>query len=203
MTVLLRWLASIALLGILAVVGRATTVIPPDFQQLVDQSDYIVRAVVKSVSSEMKTDGYGRHIFTNVELDVREVIAGSPPQPLVLQMLGGTVGDEAMVVQGAPQFKVGDEDILFIHGNGRQFNPLVALMHGRYPVKRDAVTGRKYMTRSDGEALYNENDVSQPMAHVAQASPALKAPAQPLSADDFVNRIRNVAKNIRHFQQLN
>ncbi len=202
-TVLLPRLASIALLGTLAVVARATTVIAPDFQQLVDQSDYIVRAVVKSVTSEMKTDGQGRHIFTKVELDVREVIAGSPPQPLVLQMLGGTVGDEEMVVQGAPRFKVGDEDILFVHGNGQQFNPLVALMYGRYPIKRDAATGREYVARSNGEALYNENDVSQPMAQAVQTGQTLRAAAQPLSPDDFVNRIRNVAKDIRHFQQLN
>ena len=195
MSVFPGWRAGMIISGLLVVVAQATTVIPPDFQQLVSQSDYIVRAVVKSVTSEMQTDGQSRHIITKVELDVREVISGTPPQPLVLEMLGGRVGAEEMVVQGAPQFKVGDEDILFVHGNGQQINPLVALMHGRYPIKRDAATGREFMARSNGEALYDEKDVVQPMAETALVQRALKANAQPLSAADFVSRIKTAARN--------
>jgi hypothetical protein len=198
LSVLLRWLAGPAFFGVLAALAQATTVIPPDFQQLVDQSDYIVRAVVKSVTSEMRSDGPNRHIITKVDLNVTEVISGTPPQPLVLEMLGGTVGAEAMVVEGAPQFKVGDEDILFVHGNGQQFNPLVALMHGRYPIKRDAATGREYMARSNGAALYDEKDVVQPMSDPAPARQALKTNAQPLTPADFVSRIRTAAKNTPH-----
>ena len=68
---------------------RATTVVPPKFSELVNESDYIVRAAVKSVTSEWRgVPGQGS-IYTLVELDVREVIAGTPPQPLVLEMLGG------------------------------------------------------------------------------------------------------------------
>lgn len=198
MTVLLRWLAGAAFFGVLVTVAQATTVIPPDFQQLVSQSDYIVRAVVKTVTSEIRTDGQNRHIITKVELEVREVISGTPPQPLVLEMLGGTVGGEEMVVEGAPKFKVGDEDILFVHGNGQQFNPLVALMHGRYPIKRDAATGREYVARSNGAPLYDEKDVVLPMSDPAPARQALKANAPPLSVADFMSRIRTAAKNTPH-----
>jgi hypothetical protein len=198
MTFLLRGLAGCAFSGVLGIVGHATTVIPPDFQQLVNQSDYIVRAVVKSVSSEMQSDGQNRHIITKVELDVRQVISGTPPQPLVLEMLGGKVGNEQMMVEGAPQFKVGDEDILFVHGNGQLFNPLVALMHGRYPVKRDAATGREYMVRSNGAALYSEMDVALPMSSPVPGQKTPRADAPPLSAADFVNRIQAAAKNPAH-----
>src|ERR1019366_6473746 len=112
------WLACFAFLaGVLP--AWCTSVVPPDFSQLVNESDYIVRAVVKSVTSEWRENQGGRHIFTFVELDVREVIAGTPPQPLILEMLGGKVGNEELAVAGAPKFKVGDEDILFIQGNGQ------------------------------------------------------------------------------------
>ncbi len=198
MSFLRGWLAAVTVYSMMAAVSQATTVIPPDFQQLVSQSDYIVRAVVKSVSSEMQTDGQNRHIITKVELDVREVISGTPPQPLVLEMLGGKVGNEEMVIEGAPKFKVGDEDILFVHGNGQQMNPLVALMHGRYPIKRDAATGREYVARSNGAALYDEKEVALPMSDKAPVQQALKANVQPLSAADFVSRIRAAANNPAH-----
>ena len=177
------------------VTAQGTSVVPPDFQKLVDDSDYIVRAVVKSVTSEWRVNEGHRGIFTLVELDVKEVIRGTPPQPLVLVMLGGTVGDQTLTVAGAPQFKVGDEDILFIHGNGYYFSPLVAVMHGRYPVRRNPDNGREFIARSNGRPLYHENDVAQPMAEGATAQPALRASRLPLTPAEFVTRIKAAAVN--------
>jgi hypothetical protein len=189
------------LVGLVALIAsgpaRATTVIPPAFNSLVSQADYIVRAVVKSVTSELRTDGQRRHIVTKVGLEVREVIAGTAPEPLVLEMLGGKVGDDEMVVDGAPKFRVGDEDILFVHGNGRQFNPLVALMHGRYPILHDTATGRDYVARSNGVPLHSESEVNQPMAPAPQGT-ALASPAPALSPAEFISRIKNaISQNSR------
>src|ERR1017187_4793469 len=78
---------------------RATSVIAPDFDSLVSGADYVVRAVVKSVTSEYRTTPQGRAIFTKVELQVLETITGTPPQPLVLQLLGGTVDGVTMRVE--------------------------------------------------------------------------------------------------------
>src|SRR5690349_11410776 len=96
----------------IGVIARATTVVPPDFTELVNESEYIVRAVVKSVKSEWREKDGHRHIFTKVEVEVLEVINGTPPQPLVLDMLGGRVGEDEMVIEGMPKFAVGQEDIL-------------------------------------------------------------------------------------------
>jgi len=184
----LAWL-SLALLFLSFVPARlgATSVIAPSFDQLVNQADYIVRARVKSVSSEWRTHGTHRYILTKVELDVSAVISGKPPQPLVLEMLGGKVGEDEMVVEGAPKFQVRDEDVLFIHGNGRQINPLVALMHGRYPIKNDAKTGRAYMTRSNGARLCSQEEVALPME---TDQPAPWAERAALTPGDFTDRIK-------------
>lgn len=168
----------------------ATSVVPPDFLELVNQADYIVRVVVKSVASEWRTSPGQRHIFTRVELEVKEVIAGTPPQPLVLEMLGGKMGDEELVVEGVPRFKVGDEDILFVHGNGQQFCPLVAIMHGRYPIMRDSDSGRRYIARSNGVPLFDEKEVSLPMSRKVPAAQAARTGLQSLSPADFVKRIQ-------------
>jgi hypothetical protein len=186
-------------LFLVGVIAHGTTVVPPKFTELVGKSDYIVRAMVKAVTSELRNDGSGRHIITKVELAVIEIISGNPPQPLVLQMLGGKVGRDEMVVEGAPKFKVGDEDILFVRGNGRLLSPLFGMMYGRYPIKRDAATGREYMTRSNGAPLVNESEVETPLIGQASApvsdrsySAAVLAIAIPLSPSDFTGKIKAV-----------
>ena len=174
----------------------ATTVVPPQFPSLVSQSDYIVRAVVKSVRAEFETTGRGKKIHTFVELDVREVIAGTPPSPLVLRLLGGKVGEMEMIVDDAPKFQVGDEDILFVKGNGRMAYPLVGIMHGRYPVKTDAATNRRYIARSNGEPVQSTAEMSQPMAASAGTPQQRQArAAQALTPEQFISQIKNVTKD--------
>jgi hypothetical protein len=178
--------AALALL-LVAVPARATTVIPPDFTELVGRADYVVRATVKSVTSEFRTTPTGRAIFTKVELQVLETILGTPPSPLVLELLGGTVGETTMRVEGVPLFHVGDEDILFVQANGKQFYPLVGIMHGKYPVKRDAQTGAAIVTRSNGTPLRDVSEVKGDLDHAATAAAATQ-PA--LTPEAFAGKIR-------------
>jgi hypothetical protein len=184
----------IVALTLSAAPARATTVIAPDFESLVSQADYIVRATVKSITSEYRTTPQGKAIFTKVELQVLETIAGTPPQPLVLQLLGGTVDGMTMRVAGVPQFHVGDEDILFVQNNGRQFFPLVGIMNGKYPVKRDAATGSAFVARSNGVPLYDTNDVKQAMGSASAAS-ALHPSQPPLTPEIFARKIRETHQN--------
>ena len=165
----------------------ATTVLAPDFDSLVSQADYVVRATVVSKVSEWRVDGANRHIITKVKLDIHERIKGTPPSPLVLEVLGGKIGDLEMVVEGAPSFVVGDDEILFIHGNGRQFIPIVAIMYGQYLVMKDATSGQAVVHRSNGATLYNVQDVNQPMT---AAKAAASSGAAPVTATEFANRVR-------------
>ncbi|HVU16339.1 MAG TPA: hypothetical protein VHD32_05420 [Candidatus Didemnitutus sp.] len=182
-------IAAVIGLAAAALTSRATSVIPPTFPDLVKQSDYVIRGVVKSVSAEMVNDATGRHIVTSVEIDVRQVIAGTPPAHVVLTMLGGTVGALTQTVHGAPKFSVGDDDILFVAGNGKNFSPLVALMHGRYPILSDS-TGRQFVARNNGVPLYSENDVSLPIGTPSPVK-AEQANAQPLSPAAFIGKIQS------------
>jgi len=180
----------------LAVMGRTTTVNPPEFARLVNESDYVIRAVVKSVRAELTVLPNGRQIHTYVELDVQEVIAGTPPSPLVLRLLGGQVGDVEMVLQGAPKFHEGEEHILFVKGNGRMAFPLLGIMHGQYPIRREAGTNRKYVARSDGVPLLSTTEVSRPLS-AGEVSPQQQQAraAQALTPDQFAQQIRGVSKH--------
>jgi len=168
----------------------ATTVEAPDIDSLIGQSDYVVRAVVKSATAEWREHAGQRYIGTRVELEIREVIKGAPPSPLVLDLVGGRIGEDELAIQGMPRFQVGDENVLFVHGEKRQMLPLVAMMHGVYPILREARSGEAYVLRSNGLPLYSAQDVSLPMnrlSTVKQQNPY----ARPLTAAAFIRQIRD------------
>ncbi|MBA4136458.1 MAG: hypothetical protein C0518_03990 [Opitutus sp.] len=189
--------AAIALLG-LAVTAplRATTVVPPVFDQLVNESDYVVRAVVESVRAEYRDGPQGRLILTKVRLRIRETAAGQPPAIVELEMLGGRIGDDRLIVNGAPVFRVGDEDFLFVRDNGRTITPLVAMMHGRYPVHRDPVTGREFVARSNDVPLQDVAEVALPMTSgdVAERQRRVVSTADALTPAEFVTQIRSTRR---------
>jgi hypothetical protein len=171
----------------------ATTVMPLPFDDLVAGADFVVHAVVKSVSSEWQENQGHRNIITKITLEVRTTVAGTAPATLVLVQLGGQVGQDRLEVSGSPQFAVGDEDILFVQGNGRQLSPLVGMMYGRFPVVHDAATHTSYIARSNGAALYSAQEVAQPLGRKLTHPAA----ANPLTLDRFIQQIRLSSQNHR------
>jgi hypothetical protein len=133
---------------------RATTVIPPTFDELVDQAEIIFQGDVTNVKAEWVGEGAQRHIMSYVTFKVEESLKGNPGQSYTIRMLGGTVDGETMGVSDAPKFHVGDKDILFVQNNGSQFIPLVGIMHGRFHVRRTE-TNEEIVTDNEDEPVKN------------------------------------------------
>lgn len=171
-----------------------TTVQPPTFDALVTDADYVVRGVVQSVTTAKKSTARGFTIVTRVEFKVLEPVTGVAPNVLVLELWGGRVGKEALLVEGVPQFQVGGEEILFVQGNGRSVCPLVGMMHGRYAIHTDAASGRRYVARDNGEPVSSIADVSRPPAERLFDEAARRLAVQSaLSPTEFVQQIKAVA----------
>lgn len=158
--------------------ARATTVVPPSFAELVSAADAIYRGEVKAVESRRvaAADGTGL-IKTFVTFAVERTLKGPAQNEVVLEFLGGTVGDESLTVSGMPKFKAGDREFVFLQKNGVQFCPLVAMMHGRYRVMRDASAGRDYVARDNRAPLTDVTEIQLPMN-------ALPATVQAATAGD-------------------
>jgi hypothetical protein len=179
---------------IILATARATLVVPPDFTDLVNKSDYVVRARVTAMTSEIRTTPGRSKIFTEVTLEVLETIAGQPPAQPVLEFLGGRVGDEEMIVDGSPQLKVGDESIFFVSGNGRALCPLYAMGYGIYHVKEDAATKRRYVTREDRMPMQTVAEIAHPLTD-ATGTAVARAPidaAQAMTPEAFTQEIKKV-----------
>lgn len=176
------------------VVAQATTVVPPSFDELASEADFVVRARVTELTPVESDHGGKRVIHTRITLDVIDTIAGTPPSPLVLTMLGGRVGDREMRVAGVPSFVVGQEEIFFVKDNGIAFYPTYAVMHGRYPIKRDKATGREYLTRTNGVPLTDVAEIATPLSEGGAAALQRRARSatDALAPADLAARVRSV-----------
>ena len=132
----------------------ATTVVPPTFEQLVDQAQEIFQGTVTDVKSQWIGEGDNRHIVSYITFQVKDALKGAPGKTYTMRQFGGTVDGETMFVGDGPKFAVGDEDIVFVENNGSQVIPLVGLMHGRFHVRKDQ-TGRAMVTTNEDRPLRN------------------------------------------------
>src|SRR5438445_629430 len=179
-----RYLLPLTLLAIGLVQVSPTIVVPPTFEQLVQQAELIFQGTVTDVRSVWEGEGAQRHIDTYIRFRIDENVKGNATSSYTLRVLGGTVGDETMEVTDSPKFKVGDREILFVEHNNEQFVPLVGINHGHFHVQRDEQTGRDIMMNGDGEPV---RDLAQ-LGHSEEAATTDDA-AEALTPDDLKSSI--------------
>jgi len=104
------------------------------------QSEFAFRGRVESVKYKKSEDGTP-HAF--VRYKVREVFRGQVAdrkKEITLRFIGGPMGNGSfLAVQGVPNFNPGDQDILFVRGNGSLECPLVDCEKGRFRIKNGGV----------------------------------------------------------------
>lgn len=186
-------------LFILALVAstRATTVRPPTFPELVGRAEFVAETTVKSLRSEFVYRGADRAISTFVTFTTREAIKGAVPAEFTLEFMGGSVGEEAMEVEGMPRFEPGQHDVVFVEKRSGQLCPLVTLGYGRYRVYTDASSSTPLIARDNGVPLEDVSEVNLPMpTNTALVSALSGLKRGPLTLAAFAARIRDTASEI-------
>lgn len=164
------------LLLLLGTLGRATSVVPPSFPELVQESDGVYRGRVTDIQARRATSPDGTAIIkTFVTLAVERTLKGAARADITLEFLGGTIGEESLVVAGMPRFNLGAAEYVFVQGNGVQFCPLVAMGHGRYRLMRDTAANREYVARDNGAPLTDLAQVEVPLTELPAALRAARA----------------------------
>lgn len=119
--------------------------------EMAEAANLVFRGEVVDVqyrdSQATKAQGALPHTF--VTFNVREVLHGSNPgETLTLRFLGGrNPSGQVLFISGQPMFDIGDEDILFVEGNGTNECPLVGCSNGRIRM----IEGMAYT--DDGKSL--------------------------------------------------
>jgi hypothetical protein len=186
------WLIPAALVAGLAATPASATIVPPvSFETLVQTADVVFAGDVVQVEPRWVDTGSGRAIVTRVTFRVDRVLKGSPRLQVALDLLGGRVGDTALLVPGVPQFAVGERVIVCARDGGGQVSPIVGFNQGRFRVTRDPQTGREYVTTHDGWAFATTAELGRARAQVARRAVAT------MTREAFEDEIRRAAGGAR------
>jgi len=153
--------------------------------QMIVAAPAIVVATVESRRAEYEYYGSSRLIITKVTLRVEQSIKGSAPRTVVVEVLGGTIGDQTLHVSHVPEFRVGDRDVLFLSNAPHAVSPLVGSDQGRFRVLADNDTGTPRVVTAGFEPLTAVAQVGAERATVARRL------ADALSLDDFITTVRD------------
>jgi hypothetical protein len=142
-------LAAFALLS--ASLAGATTVQKFSISDLAKKSETIAVAHVDDVYA--RWDDNHKEIYTYISLKVLDGVKGSHKNDLLtIRQLGGSVDNLISVVPGMPEFRKGEEVVVFLSPKDRAGYPWVmGLQQGKYSVSTDA-NGFKQV-RNDVEGL--------------------------------------------------
>jgi hypothetical protein len=111
----------------------ASTVQKMELPELVKASDSIVHGHVESVQARME----GRMVYTYTSVVVDDPLKGDRRQNVLLKHPGGSIGAMRMFVAGMPQFKAGDQVIVFLKNRQDGTYDVIGLNQGKYDVVND------------------------------------------------------------------
>ncbi len=114
---------------------------------------------------------------------VERGLKGQLGRELQLELLGGVVGSIGMDVDGMPQFRAGDRDVLFLSHNRQSVSPIVGLYQGRFRVVGDRAAG------TDRILTHDEKPFTIATAGPHRLRTTLLSPIRPLSYAQFESLI--------------
>jgi hypothetical protein len=164
--------------------ARATSVLSPNFDALVDRADLIFTGQMVSQRSEWRSSNGQKSIVTLVSFAVEEVHKGKANSAVVLQFLGGSIGEVSLEVAEVPKFRPGERVVLFVEGNGLNASPLVGFYHGKFSLQRDN-SGTETVLQHNGEPLGAIAEIGRAKRVGVDA-----ASGHPLSRAEFVSHIQ-------------
>ena len=199
MTRLALLAVSLWLLVVSASPLSALTVVPRDFDQLVTRAELVFKGAVSRKESLWVGAGETRHIATRVTFQVAETYKGESSTEQTLEFVGGTVGDTTLQIPGVPQFEVGQNAVLFVVGNGKQFCPLVGIHQGRFHVRKDEATGAERIFTDEGDPVVDTAELGRvdekgvPLLHRYAGTSAQAITAETFRAN-IVTKVTTLAR---------
>lgn len=166
---------------ILSVALQATVLVPIEFRELVSIAPVIVHGRVVDVRSAL-LDGR-RSVETFVTVEAGDYLKGQLGPHFTIRVPGGQVGRYRTVFVGAPEFRAGDELILFLQTPRASLPHIVGLSQGAFRIVPDPRTGQRVVTTPIVMGK-GTGDVER----VVRGDPARR----PLSIDAFRDVVRQV-----------
>jgi hypothetical protein len=164
----------------------ATVLVPAEFRQVVNGSDIIAHARVLEVRPRW-VDGR-REIETVVTAEVVAPFKGEPARTIEFVVPGGQIGRYRSVMIGAPQFRRGEEAVLFLNRGDGPDARVFGLNQGVFRVRQDPTSGRRLVVTP---VLVAASDVAERVVRGA-------ASRKPIDLEAFGAQVRSaMAQGVR------
>lgn len=162
-------------------VASATVVLPAEFVEMVSDSQLIVHGRVTAVQA--RTSGDHRTIESIVTLAVTQSMKGTAGGVVVFRVPNGQIGRYRRVTVGAPEFRPGDEVVVFLKGRAPVVPMPYGLNQGVYRVRR-AASGRSLVTPAAVQARTSGGE------RVVRGDPARRA----VPVETFARQVRAITE---------
>lgn len=181
----MRRILALILLLFCAPALRATVLVPAEFREIVAGSQIIVYGRIDEVRPEWSADR--RRIDTIVTVEAASYLKGGPGSTVTFRVPGGTIGRYKNVMVGAPEFRTGEEAVLFLNAQGPSVAHVFGLSQGVFRVRVDARSGRRLVI---APVLLSNGETAQ---KVTRGDPARR----PLPLETFAATVRSVMGGAR------
>jgi hypothetical protein len=111
----------------------SSTLVYMELKDILKRSEAVVRGVVRDVESRYNEER--TKILTYTLIEIKETIYGKTPPVITVETYGGRVGDINMKVPGMPEFKKGEEVVLFVKKTGEYYH-ISGMVQGKYRVEK-------------------------------------------------------------------
>jgi len=148
------WVAAMLLVTVTSV-GlplQSTTLQRMSLSQLARAADAVVRARCLGSTARWESGA----IWTLTDFEVIERFQGSPPSRIRIRLPGGRVGGVSTRVEDVPQFRAGDDAVLFLEARPDGGYAVTAWVEGTFRIRRASGDGREFVTQdSSGIAVFD------------------------------------------------
>lgn len=143
-----------ALVSLTALHARATVMREVPLDELITSADVVVLGTVVESEVVLEDRGLGPQPETRTTIAVREVLRGSAGERVVVRELGGVTQALAYRIDGIPEYRVGEEVVVFLvrHPEVGGEHRTLAMAQGRFVVER-GVPGVPSIVRRDLEGI--------------------------------------------------
>jgi len=141
------WVLFLIGLALIAIVAQATTLVRLRFQDLVHYSHSIARVRCLHAESLMEKG----EIWTDTTFRVLSHNKGYLPEEIVVRQPGGKFQNLHSRVEGAPEFRPGEEVYLFLNAHPGGQLLIVGWAQGTFRIHRDLRSGGETVTQDSAE----------------------------------------------------
>ena len=124
---------SVVCLSLITTGLYSSTLVYMELKDILKRSEAVVRGVVRDVESRYNEER--TKILTYTLIEIKETINGKTPPVITVETYGGRVGDINMKVPGMPEFKKGEEVVLFVKKTGEYYH-ISGMVQGKYRVEK-------------------------------------------------------------------